>query len=397
MTRFENEPEFLTQRRDAAAALALSLPLPDRAMHRWRYTDPAALVPGGAFSQAMIDARGPSPAVTIELPEAAVKAGVRACAFPEALAIEAAVVGEFLGRIARAEDPFVAVSLATFSGGAVVVIPDGAMVDTPIVVRTRVDGAATDSPPAASRTLIVAGAGSRATVLEDTTVTSGTHYGVTEARVGDGAQLTHVRIEAVSRGAVGFTRAAWDLGRDATLTHFDVLLPDGLLKAEAAPLLGGRGARSEGLVAVLARGRGRADFRVREDHATTDTVSRVTYRAVARDKAQAVFTGLLRIEEHAARTEAYEEARAMLLSKTASADIIPELEILNHDVRCSHGAAVGPVDEDAKFYLRARGLSEAEAEAMLVEGFVEPVLARLPDEQVAEWIRQKVREVASVA
>ena len=87
----------------------------------------------------------------------------------------------------------------------------------------------------------------------------------------------------------------------------------------------------------------------------------------------------------------------MLLSKTASADIIPELEILNHDVRCSHGAAVGPVDEDAKFYLRARGLSEAEAEAMLVEGFVEPVLARLPDEQVAEWIRAKVREVANVA
>ena len=151
--RFENEPGVLKERRETAAALARSLPLPDRAKHRWRYTDPATLVPGGAFTQRLIDARGPTPVVTVELPEAAAQAGVRAFTFPEALAHETALVAEFLGRIARAEDPFVAYSLAAFGGGAVVVIPDGAVVQAPIVVRTRLDGAEAGAPPAATRTL----------------------------------------------------------------------------------------------------------------------------------------------------------------------------------------------------------------------------------------------------
>jgi Fe-S cluster assembly protein SufD len=394
MKRFDDEPCFLADRRLLAAARALELPLPDRSLHRFRFTDPAALMPSAGVASALAV---PSPPWTVEVevsPEA-LASGVSVLDFPTALARMPALVAEHLGRIAPPDDAFLALNLATFSGGAVVHVPAGVVVPAPIVLRVRPGSA--EGAVACGRTLVLVDAGATATVLEEMDLAAGLGNAVTEAILGAGATLVHGRFETVARGAASFSRACYSVGRDASLTHAHVLLPSGLIKAEAVPILAGTGARSEGLVLSLAGGRARSDFRAVEDHAVGDTESRVIYRAVALGRGRTTFTGLLKIREGAARSAAYEEARSLLLSRTASADVLPELEILNHDVRCTHGAAVAPVDEDAVFYLRTRGLSRDEAEALLVEGFVEAVASRFPSEALADRARARLREELALA
>lgn len=387
-TGFLNEPPFLVERRTNAVSAARDLPMPDRSHHRFRFTDPAALLPPGGVAGAL-SAVAPAWDVDVELPEGAAEAGVTARSFPEALVATPNLVAEHLGRLAPPEDPFLALNLATFSGGVVVHVPAGVRLAGSIVLRSN-PGAA-EGAVACGRCLILVEAGAFVTVLEETDVTAGFSNAVTEAVVGPEASLVHGRFESAARGAASFSRTCYTVGRDASLTHAHVLLPAGLIKAEAAPILSGSGARSEGLVLSLAGGRARSDFRAIEDHAVGDTESRVTYRAVVMGRGRAAFTGLLAIREGAARSSAYEEARALLLSKTAGADVLPELEILNHDVRCTHGAAVAPVDEDAIFYLQTRGLSRDEAEGMMVEGFVEAVASRFPSEALAGRALERLR------
>ena len=281
-----------------------------------------------------------------------------------------------------------------FSSGAVVIVPDGVRLDQPIVLRFRVgegDGLA------AIRSLVLVGSEAAVTLVEELDVPAGFAGSVTEVVLGPAATVTHGRLESGGEAGVAFSRSAYRVDRDASLSHVHVLLPGGLIKAEAAPVIVGPGGRSEGLGMAFTSGRARADFRAIEDHAVGDSESHVTWRAVASDRSRTIFTGLLRIAPGAARSQAFEEARSLLLSKHATAETIPELEILNHDVRCSHGAAVAPMDEDALFFLQSRGLSRADARMMLVEGFVDPVVSRLPVAALGERVRGRLQAALATA
>lgn len=386
--------DILGERRAGARRLALDTPLPGRSTHRFRYTDARSLVPGGEVAAAWLDAEDAAPVVTFEVPAAAREAGVRAMTLDEAAREVPELLAEHLDRIADPGEPLLAPGFATVFSGAVVVVPKGAAVDEPVYVRIASQGPA--DRLASVRVLVVAGPDSRARVIEEAHASSGFLHVVSEAFVGAGAALTHGRYASCDRGATGFSHAAWIVGRDANLTHFDVVLARGVWKSEAVPRLAGSGASATGLGLAMPGPRGCADLRFVEDHAAPDSTSRVTFRAVAGGRGRAVFTGLLRIRPDAVRAEAFEEARGLLLSSSAHADVLPELEILNHDVRCSHGAAVGPVDEDAVFYLTSRGLDRTEAEALLVEGFVEPIAGALP-EALAVAVRERVREAITPA
>lgn len=395
LQRFENEPAFLADLRADAAVRALDLPLPDRATHRFRFTEAAALLPGGACTRELLEAPVVAVDASFDVPDEAVAAGVRVLPFGQALASDlAARIGESLGEVSGMDDALLAANLAMFSAGAVVVVPDGARVEAPIVLRFRTGDGGRLS---ALRTLVLVGAQARATVIEELDVPAGFGAAVTEVVLGPGATATHARLESGGPGSVAFTRAAYQVDRDASLQHVHILMPEGLVKAEAAPVIRGPGGRVEGLGMAFTAGRARADFRAVEDHAVGDSESRVTWRAVAADRSRSIFTGLLRIAPGAARSQAFEEARSLLLSKHAVAETIPELEILNHDVRCTHGAAVAPVDEEAVFFLRSRGLTRSDAYAMLVEGFVEPVLSGLPVAAMADRVRDRLRTALAAA
>ncbi len=366
MNANHDEPRWLQERREEAARAVGVLPMPDRADHRFRFTDPAWLW-----------ARDGSGAEVADAEVEATVQGVVAGVFPGILATAGDALAEFLGRLARPDDPFLAFNLASFTSGAVVVIPAGTRVEDPVRIRLRI-AKTRQGTACAVRNLVVLGRGAEARVHETLEVEAGLANVVTEVVVADGARLEHARAEEGGPEAAAFTHLRTSVGRDAFVSQAGLLSPLGRGKAEVVTTLADRGSRVEAAALVLAGGAAHADLRVIADHAARDTTSRVTVRAVASGRGRTVFTGLLRVREGASGSEAYEEARGLLRSPEAVADLLPELEILNHDVRASHGAAVGPLDEEARYYLMSRGLGAEEAEAMLVRGFVGPVLGRLP-------------------
>ncbi len=359
----ETRPRWLVERREAARQALKTLALPDRAQHRFRFTDPAWLWPKEGIADAQVH-------VEIQAPQGAV-----AGTLPGVLAMVPEVASEYLGRVAGPEDPFLALNLASFASGAIVVIPRGARVDEAVRLRVRPNRSGTAW---AVRNLFVVESGAHATVYEDIAGDGGLGSVVTEVVLAEGASLALSRMEAAQPRAAVFARLQAFVGRDSSLVHAHVVTGQGRVKSETMLVLGGRGARDETLALVAVDQDGHADFRAEDDHALPDTRSRVTVRAVASGHGHAVFTGLLRVREGARASDAYEEAKGLLLSSTAQVDVLPEIEVLNHDVRASHGAAVGPLDPEAQYYLMSRGLSATDAQAMLVRGFVEPVLSRLP-------------------
>lgn len=144
-------------------------------------------------------------------------------------------------------------------------------------------------------------------------------------------------------------------------------------------MLAGPGAHSEIVSIVAADGARHVDVHTVHDHRASHTRSNVTAKVALAGWARSVYTGLIRIEAQARGCEAFQENRNLRLSDAARADTIPELEILNDEVSCSHGATVGPLDDAERFYLESRGLSPREAERLIVEGFFADALARLPD------------------
>lgn len=368
------EPRWLRERREEGARGLQVLSWPDRAAHRFRFSDPAWFWPegGAGIDGVQVEAWAPRGAVV-----EAIREGVSERA------------GEFLGRLARPEDPFLAWNLANFQAGYFVFVPEGATFDEPIRLKVRVDG---DGGPKgrAVRNLVVVGAGARAHLEERVSVASGLANVVTELVVAQGASLEVRRLDEVRSGASMFAHVRAAIGRDAHIRQARLLASLGRLKHEASTNLDGRGSRSEDLALIISEGQGHADLRIVEGHYGPDSESRVTVRAIASDEGHAVFTGLLKVEEGAKKVRAYEEAKGLLRSKTSHIDLLPELEILNHDVQASHGAAVGPLDEEALFYLMSRGLSKGEAEAMLLHGFGAPILDLLPEafRPLIPWARE---------
>jgi Fe-S cluster assembly protein SufD len=138
---------------------------------------------------------------------------------------------------------------------------------------------------------------------------------------------------------------------------------------------------------LFATGEQRVDQQTLQEHAAPHTTSDLLYKSVLTGNATSNYSGLIRVHPGAQKTDAYQANRNLLLSRAAHADSVPKLEIEANDVRCTHGATVGPVDQDQIFYLMARGLRRDEAERLVVEGFLQPVIDRIPLESVRERIR----------
>ena len=151
--------------------------------------------------------------------------------------------------------------------------------------------------------------------------------------------------------------------------------------------LAGKNAESNMYGLAFGSARQHFDYHTLHHHSVGETLSNIDYKVVLRDKALSAYTGLIRIEQDARTCEAYQENRNLLLSKGAKAETIPELEILNEDVRCSHGATIGPIDPLEVFYLQSRGLPAELATRMIVAGYAEATMKRLPDD-----LKPRIRE-----
>jgi len=217
-----------------------------------------------------------------------------------------------------------------------------------------------------------------------------------EAAVGQAGHLRLVGVQRWGEKVVSHFSQRTRLGRDARLLAVWAGLGAGLSKADLGTRLDGRGAHAKLLGMSFGQGAQHFDQHTVHDHQASDTYSDLDFKIVLKDKARSAYTGLIRIEPNATNCEAYQENRNLLLSEGTRADTIPELEILNDEVRCSHGATIGPLDEDELFYLAARGIPRDEAVRMVVSGFVEPTLQEVPAdlrERLRAYVTERVKEI----
>ena len=349
------------------------------------------LVDGAAHCAAFVDGRfAPALSTLGDLPR-----GVTLRPLGQVLAEAPASIEPYLGRLAPIEESIglVALNTAMMEDGAVLVLEKGATLKSPLqVVNIASDGAAFAVHP---RLLVIALEGSEATLVESFGAVggaSGFTDTVAEIDLGPGARLRHVRLQEEGAGASHIGLARVRLARDAAYNGFVVSAGARLSRTELRIALDGKGAECTLDGITLVRGRQHADITTDVAHASGHARSSQTFKAVLGDQARSVFQGRVFVAKDAQKTDAHQSNRNLLLSRGAHADSKPELIIHADDVKCSHGATVGDLDRDALFYLRARGIDEGTARALLIEAFVQETIEAIP----ADAVRARVeRTVAS--
>jgi Fe-S cluster assembly protein SufD len=301
----------------------------------------------------------------------------------ELLASDADVLGRVLG---SAADPkqraLVALNTALFRDGALLELADGVVLERPLHVLHLQSGSG--APLAAHvRTLVSAGAGSRALIVEQhagDTRNADFANAVTELRAGRGAELHHVLIQDLPQQSFAATAVLARQDGSSQLGLHQIALGAALARAEVDCRLEAEEAALALRGLYLGRGAQHPDHHTTIDHAAPHTRSLELYKGVLDERAHGVFHGRILVRPHAQKIAAEQTNRALLLSDRATINSKPQLEIYADDVKCSHGASIGQLDDAQLFYLRARGLDLDTARALLTAAFASDVLQSLPHE-----------------
>ena len=294
------------------------------------------------------------------------------------------------GNIAQ-HNKFDALHGAFWRGGYLLHVPKGVRVEVPLRVYIRMSEA---EQADLSHTLIIAEEGSQVVVLEDNLSTtpdaSGFHSGAVEIFAGQNANVTYVQAQRWSRHVWNFASHRAMVDRDAHLCWVTATFGGRLNKINQAVVLEGAGGNAKMLGLAFTDARQHLDVSTAQEHVSPHTFSDLLYRTVLKDRAQSAWGGNIYVYPSANHTDAYQKNDNLLLSERAHADTLPGLEIQAHEVRCTHGATAGKIDAEQVFYLMSRGVSYAQAEKLIVDGFFEPVMERIPLESVREELRTSV-------
>ncbi len=301
--------------------------------------------------------------------------------------------------LTRAVDPsadvFSALHAAFWTGGAFLYVPKGVKVETPLF---SLIGLAGEGLVDLNHTLVVLEEGAEATLVQETASagrpakTAAFHAGAVELVVGPGAHLRFVNIQNWDDQTWHFSRDRAIVERDASIQWTIGGLGARLAKVNQEVALTGPGAQAQVNGIMFTTGRQHLAYFTRQDHAAPNTRSDLLYKGGLKGHSRIVWKGMIRVEPEAQKTDAYQKNDSLVLADTARADSIPGLEIEANDVRCTHGATAGQVDEDMVFYLQARGIGREEAVRLVVEGFFANVYDRITLEPVRETLRQAVAE-----
>ncbi|HUE68612.1 MAG TPA: Fe-S cluster assembly protein SufD [Candidatus Acidoferrum sp.] len=373
LDQLQGEPGWLRERRESALGAYERLPLPSKTDEEWRRTDVSRLDPS-QFSR-LEHLNGQKLILPEALPEGVILEPLRVAAEKHRDLIEP----RLFSLVHADRDRFAALHAAFFTGGTFLYVPDGVVIDQPIIGQHFSHEAGTSVLP---HTLIVAGKNSKFDYLDEYIAEhadeAGYRSGSTEIFVGDGATVGYVAVQKWGRNVWHFSDQRAELKKDSTLRLFNVTLGGKFSKTRVEASLAGEGANAELKALYFASGDQFFDFHTLQDHRVGNTRSDLLFKGALQDVARTVYAGLIRIEKHSARSDAYQANRNLVLSDKAKATSIPMLEIDNNDVRCTHGATVGPVDPEHLFYLRSRGIPEVTAKRMLIQGFFGDVLDRIP-------------------
>jgi Fe-S cluster assembly protein SufD len=291
--------------------------------------------------------------------------------------------------IERAPDVFLGFNDAFLTDPVVVRVPAGVAVDAPVVVAHVTEGEGLATFP---RLVVDAGDDSEVSVLE--IQVSGPDPSlvvpVTEIAVGRAARVGHLTVQQLGL-------ASWQLGlqvasvdADASLRSTTVGFGGDYARLRTDCRMVGRGATGELDAVYFGEGDQTLDFRTFQDHVAPDCTSNLLFKGAVGGRSRSVYTGMIRVGKEARGTNAFQTNRNVKLSDGAWAESVPNLVIENNDVRCSHASAVGPIDEEQRFYLESRGVPTDEAERLIVSGFFDEVLGRAPVASVVPLLRSTV-------
>ena len=294
---------------------------------------------------------------------------------------------ELLGSVADDAADYFTMLNDAFAGCPIAVdVPAGVAVEGVIAVRHHVGTAGAATFP---RLVVRVGPNGSAEVLDmQRSAGPALVVPVVELDVGQAARLGYVNLQQHDHRTTQIAAHTARVERDAALVAASLALGGGYARTRTDARLVGRGASGDLLSAYFGSGDQILDFRTYQDHAAPDTTSNLLYKGAVGDSARSVYTGLIRVRPNARGTNAFQTNRNLKLSEDAWAESVPNLEIENNDVRCSHASAVGPVDPDQVFYLESRGVPTPAAERLIVAGFFDEVIDGLPVRAVEDAARE---------
>lgn len=410
-----NEPEWMLNFRLAAFDVYDALPMPTTSDEPWRRTNLrrfkvdsfAPSVNGDAASDVAMpehlsadlteDAAGglllQIDGVTqrYEISDALKAQGVIFCDMSTAVSEHGDLVQKYFmtESVKPDEGKFAAMHAAFWRGGTFLYVPKNVKADAPMHSALWNQNGRTFT-----HTLIVVEQGSEAVIVDEYESADSDgqalHNGVVELLVRDNAQLTYVSLQDFATNMWQFTHERGRVGRDGKLNWVTSIMGTRMTKAFQTIELDGQGAYAQLSGLFFTEGRQHFDLDTQQNHNSADTVSDLLYKGALRGKSRSVWQGMIKALPDSQRIDGLQTNRNLLLDADARADSIPGLEIEADDVACTHASTIGKIQPEEIFYLMSRGIREKDARQMLVEGFFNPVMARIPFEGVRERIAARI-------
>jgi Fe-S cluster assembly protein SufD len=375
--------DWLLARRVAAAEQLESVSWPSSAEEIWRYS---------RIDEFDLDRYQPRAVNQRSLDVPVLDAGLasKGVVVGDLIDVDDSEVADWLGTCSDASpDAFTVLHDAFMVGGAYVRVPAGVVVETPLFFEHRSGGDGLASFP---HTLVIVGEGAEVTVVDRYAAEGDPHLcdAVIELIVGDGARVRYVSVQehGPKTWQIGLQRA--HVSRDASLRSSAVALGGDYARMRTESLITGSAGESDLVAVYFGDGEQVLDFRTLQDHAAPHSRSDLLFKGAVEDHARSVYSGLVRLRAEAQHSNASQTNRNLVLTEGAGAESIPNLEIEANDVRCSHASAVGPIDDDQRYYLETRGIPPEDAEQLIVLGFFDDVLDRLPVPTLAAALRRTV-------
>jgi Fe-S cluster assembly protein SufD len=409
----EGEPKWLYRLRKDAWEYYLTSPPPERTTNVWRYTDPVEFVlenpeeqfdllpiitdrslqvlrqmslDHSAFGYNQSDLK----TLTQMTPELE-SSGVIFKDLYSAVRENRDLTENYLGKLIGPDfGKFEALNMALWNNGLFLYIPSNLGIDKPIYLHRHPTGKNT-----VQRLLVVIGENTQVTIIDDYAChcldKGNLVNSAVELYAGDSSNVRYVNIQRFSADLNAYMTLRNQIGQNTGLKSFFGSVGGLVTKVNSGTILTGRGANSQMYGAIFGNEKQHFDYHTMQHHKSSDSFSNLNFKVVLKDKAMSAYTGLIKIEKDTVNCEAYQENRNLLLNPGTKAESIPELEILTDQVRCTHGATMGPIDPEQIFYLKCRGIEETEAVRMIVSGFMESLLGQIPDD-----IAKILRDVISV-
>ncbi len=400
-------------------------PIPRRGLHLWRYTDPTtfildksqvtdalfrdglekviedelALLKDGHSSAFVIDKAGRD--IEFHTNDNLATDGIIISKLSDAVESHYEIVNKHLySQVNSDTGKFEAMNSALWNDGIFIYIPDGKSVEKPIHLLRE---SGMDNSAQFPRLLVVVGKNSEVTIIDEYSggsETQGDNMSLTNSVVeifGDvDSRTRYISLQRNSEGAKVYLAHRAKAEQNASILTVPLAFGAAVSKQNFGVTLNGTGADSKIYGLLFGGGNQHYDNHTLHHHTVGKTTSDINFKVVLKDKANSAYTGLIRIENQAKTCEAYQENRNLLLSRGCKAETIPELEILNEDVICSHGATIGPLDPEMIFFLKCRGINETEATRMIVSGFVEATLKQVPDDlkdKISEFVTKRLEDI----